>query len=126
MERYNKKRLLEKETPKHHKTVTKTSLYLFDSYHKYLITNQNSSTHNTNKTSTGMMICTIKTNSYKHNFDKPPEQIEDDDIFTDSHVSDKLRSALIDLWTVHPQLPNTSLLPKFRPLPNLQNVKHRS
>ena len=28
---------------------------------------------------------------YKHNFNKPPEQIEDDDITTESQLSDKLR-----------------------------------
>ena len=50
---------------------------------------------------------------YKNNFNKPPEQIEEDDILTDPLVSDKLRYALIDLWTVNPQLPITSSLPNF-------------
>ena len=55
---------------------------------------------------------------YKHNFNKPPEQIEEDDIITHSHVSDKLRYALIGLWTVNPQLPITLPLPNFRQPPN--------
>ena len=51
----------------------------------------------------------------KHNFDGAPEQSEDDDIITDSHVSDKRRNELIHLRTVIPQLPNTSPMPNFRP-----------
>ena len=57
---------------------------------------------------------------FKHSFDKLPEKIKDDDIFTDSHVSDKHRYALIDFWTVNPQLTNTSSLPNFRPPLNFE------
>ena len=38
----------------------------------------------------------------------------------DAHVSDVLRYALIDLWTVNPYLPDTSPLPNFRPRPQNQ------
>ena len=51
---------------------------------------------------------------FKHIFSKPPERTEYDNINTDSHVSDKLRYASIDLRTVFPQRFNTSRLPKFR------------
>ena len=54
---------------------------------------------------------------FKHSSDKSLEQTDEYDIFTDSHKSDKLRYALIDKWTVNPQQPNTSTLPKIRPRP---------
>ena len=41
-------------------------------------------------------------------------------MITDAHVSDALRHALIDLWTVNPHLPDTSALPHFRPRPQNQ------
>ena len=55
----------------------------------------------------------------KDTYNKPNNQIESDDLITDAHVSDKLRYALIDLWTVNPHLPDTSTLPNFQP--RLQN-----
>ena len=58
---------------------------------------------------------------YKFVYNKPNDQIECDDLIMDAHVSDVLRCALIDLWTVNPHLPDTSALPNFRPRPqNLQ------
>ena len=51
---------------------------------------------------------------YKDTYNKPKHQIECDDLITDAHVSDALRYALIDLWTVNPHLPDTSPLPNFR------------
>ena len=58
---------------------------------------------------------------YKDTCNKPNEQIKNDDLITDAHVSDALRYALIDLWTVNPHLPDTSALPNFQPKPqNLQ------
>ena len=57
---------------------------------------------------------------YKDTYNKPHDQIECDDLITDAHVSDALRHALIDLWTVNPQLPDTSALPNFRPRPQNQ------
>ena len=58
---------------------------------------------------------------YKDAYNKPNDQIESDDLITDAHVSDALRYALIDLWTVNPHLPDTSALPNFQPrLPNQQ------
>ena len=57
---------------------------------------------------------------YKDTYNKPNDQIESDDLITDAHVSDALRYAVIDLWTVNPQLPDTSPLPNFRPRPQNQ------
>ena len=57
---------------------------------------------------------------YKDTYSKPNDQIECDDLITDAHVSDALRHALIDLWTVNPHLPDTSALPNFRPRPQNQ------
>ena len=45
---------------------------------------------------------------YKNTYNKPIDQIESDDLITDAHVSDALRYALIDLWTVIPHFPVTS------------------
>ena len=57
---------------------------------------------------------------YKDTYNKLNDQIEYDDLITDAHVSDALRYAVIDLWTVNPQLPDTSPLPNFRPRPQNQ------
>ena len=57
---------------------------------------------------------------YKDTYNKPNDQIECDDLITDAHVSDALRHALIDLWTLNPHLPDTSALPNFRPRPQNQ------
>ena len=52
---------------------------------------------------------------YKDTYNKPNDQSESHDLITDAHVSDALRFALIDLWTVNPHLPDTSALPNFQP-----------
>ena len=57
---------------------------------------------------------------YKDTYNKPNDQIESDDLITDAHVSDALRHALIDLWTVNPHLPDTSALPNLQPRPQNQ------
>ena len=57
---------------------------------------------------------------YKDTYNKPNDQIECDDLITEAHVSDALRYALIDLWTVNPHLPDTSTLPNFPPRPQNQ------
>ena len=57
---------------------------------------------------------------YKDTFNKPNDQIECDDLISDAHLSDALRYALIDLWTVNPHLPDTSALPNFQPRPQNQ------
>ena len=57
---------------------------------------------------------------YKDTYNRPNDQIESDDLITDAHVSDALQYAVIDLWTVNPQLPDTSPLPNFRPRPQNQ------
>ena len=57
---------------------------------------------------------------YKDTYNKPNDQIESDDLITDAHVSDALRYALIDLWTVIRHLPDTPALPNFQPRPQNQ------
>ena len=57
---------------------------------------------------------------YKDTYNKLNDQIECDDLITDAHVSDALRHALIDLWTVNPHLPDTSALTNFPPRPQNQ------
>ena len=54
---------------------------------------------------------------YKDTYIKSNDQIESDDLITDANVSDELRYALIDLWTVNPPLPDTSSLSNFQPRP---------
>ena len=57
---------------------------------------------------------------YRDSYNKPNDQIECDDLITDAHVSDALRYALIDFWTINPHLPDTSALPNFQPRPQNQ------
>ena len=57
---------------------------------------------------------------YKETYNKPNDQIECDNLIIDTHVSDALRYALIDLWTVNPHLLVTSALPNFQPRPQNQ------
>ena len=57
---------------------------------------------------------------YRDTYNKPNDQIECDDLITNAHVSDALRYALIDLWTVNPHLPDTSALPNCQPRPQNQ------
>ena len=52
---------------------------------------------------------------YKKTYNKPKDQLESDDLVTDAHLSDALRFALIDLWSVNPHLLDTSALPTFQP-----------
>ena len=61
---------------------------------------------------------------YKDIYNKPNDQIESDDLITDAHVSDALRYALIDLWTVNPHLLDTSALPNFQP--RRQNLQRQT
>ena len=46
---------------------------------------------------------------------KPNDQIENDDLNTDAHVSDAPRYTLMDLCTVNPHLPVASALPNIHP-----------
>ena len=57
---------------------------------------------------------------YTDTYNKPNDQIESDDLITDAHVSDALRYALTDLWTVNPHLPDTSALSEFPQRPQNQ------
>ena len=60
---------------------------------------------------------------YKDTYNKVKDQSHCDDLITDAHVSDALRDALIDLWTVSPQLLDTSALPNFQPTPQNQQTQ---
>ena len=57
---------------------------------------------------------------YKDTYNKLGNQTEYDDLITDAHVSNAIRYAVIDLWAVNPQLPDTSPLPNFRSRPQNQ------
>ena len=57
---------------------------------------------------------------YKNTNNKPNDQTESDDLITDAHVSDALRYALIDLWTLSPHLFDISSLPNNQPRPQNQ------
>ena len=59
----------------------------------------------------------------KLGYNKPTDQTENNDLITDSHVSDALRYALIDLWTVNPHSSDMSPLPKFQPRPQNQQTQ---
>ena len=54
---------------------------------------------------------------YKDTHNKPNDQVEGDDLITDADVSDALRYAVSDLWTVNPQLPDTLALPNIQTRP---------
>ena len=45
---------------------------------------------------------------YRHNHKEANDQIESNDLITDSNVSDALRHAKVDFWTVNPQLRDKS------------------
>ena len=61
---------------------------------------------------------------YKDTYNKPNDQMESDDLSMDAHVTGSLRYALIDLWTVNPNLPDTSPLPNFQPRPQNQQKQN--
>ena len=50
---------------------------------------------------------------YQYIYNDPIEQNEGENIIADSHLLDKTRYALTDLWTVEAQLPSTSPLTHF-------------
>ena len=55
---------------------------------------------------------------YDHNQNEQSEQSESHNLITDSYVTDVLQDALLNLWTVNPQLSETSPpLPRFPPRP---------
>ena len=103
IERYNKMHLIKKESPTHHDTAKQdipTMVRLspeIPNYEPHCIDPHyqrdpywNDEYHDQEKL------------EYKHIFNKPPEQIEGDEIIMDSHVSGKLSYALIGLWTDSP------------------------
>ena len=105
-------------------TIQRVLTHNLEPSQKSLHTTHTSLTFNTDLTPIGMKNFMTKTNWSTKIFtikNKPNDQIESDDLITDAHVSDALRYALIDLWTVNPHLPDTSALPNFQPRPqNLQ------
>ena len=114
IKRYNKIHCLKKETPIHNKTVKQHISTLFrplpeiSGYQPKLIDPhyEHTSFWKDDRYDQGKL-------EYNHNFSKPPKQIEDDDIITDSHVSDKLKNPLIDFWTLCPQLPKNFTISDF-------------
>ena len=54
---------------------------------------------------------------YKINYNNPNDPIENNDFIRDSHVSNAPRYATFGLWTVTPQLGDTSPLPNIQPRP---------
>ena len=116
--------LKQKETPLHHRTVTqKTSrpFRLLPTIPDY--EPQSIDSHYQQDPCCNDHLYDQEKLEYKHNFKKSPEQIEEDDITTVSLLSNKLRYAFIDLWTVNPQLRRTSPLPNLRPLTNFTNCQ---
>ena len=102
-------------------TTQTTSAHNLDLFRKLLHTTHASLTLNMDLTPIGMKNYMTKT-SWKAKI--PNDQIECDNLITDAHVSDALRHALIDLWTVNPHSPDTSALPNFRP--SLQNQQRHT
>ena len=108
-------------------TTQTTSKLNLDRFQKSLHTTHTSLTLNTDMTPIGMKTYMIKTIlEYKDTYNKPDDQIESDDLITDAHVSDALRFALIDLWTMNPHLLDTSASPNFQPRPQNQQRQYQS
>ena len=125
MERNKKMQLFEKETPIHHKTVKEdifTSFRPLPGTSKYM--NHLIGPHYWQAPYWNNALLEQQILEYKHNFNKPPEEIAHLDIITESKVSEKLRYALIDLWTANPQLTNSSPSPNFSPPNNF--TKHQT
>ena len=57
---------------------------------------------------------------HKDNPNKTNDQIERNDLITDSQVSETLRCAIIVMWTLNPQLPDTSPFRNFPSTPQKQ------
>ena len=119
LERYNKRHWIKIETPVHPKRVKQDISKPFPPLPKIPdYAPQFLDPHNEQDPYCKDDLYNQENLKYKHNFNRPLEQIEDDDVITHSHVSHELRYALIDIKTVNPQLPNTSPLPKFGPPTN--------
>ena len=58
---------------------------------------------------------------YRHNYNKPTVQIEDEDIIDDSSLSDTPRPALLDLWTITSSLPGKSSKSQLTPFVQPKN-----
>ena len=63
---------------------------------------------------------------YKDTYNRPNDQNEVDDLIKNAHVSDALRNAPLDLWTLNPYLPEISALTNFQPRPQNQQKGKRS
>ena len=124
IERYNKMPLNKKEIPIRQKSVKQNVSATFRLCPKYQNTSDILLIHSINDPYWDDDFYDQEKLEFKNNFDRSPEQNEGDGVITDSHVSEKLRYVLIDLWTVNPQLLNTSPLPNFRPPPNLSKYQN--
>ena len=84
IERYNKTHLLKKQTPIHHRTVTQNTSTPFwplpeitDHEPQFIDSHYQQDPYWNDDLYDQQKL------EYKHNFNKPPEQIEEDDIITD-------------------------------------------
>ena len=92
-------------------TTRQTSIFDLNHCEKLFLTTHISLTLNMDMTPIGMMTYVIRTNwSTKILTINPMIKLRKKDITTCLHVSDALRYALIDLWTVNPQLPDQNYL----------------
>ena len=86
-----------------------------------MVMSNNSLIYNTdgNLTATKILV-TKKVLNIKKNLSnyKKGQRMKIGDLFTDSHASDKFKYVLIELWTLHTKLANTSAIPNFRQRPN--------
>ena len=57
---------------------------------------------------------------YKDTHNKPTDRNQSDNLIADAYVSDALRYAILDLWTVNPLLPNKTPITNFEPRPQNQ------
>ena len=97
VERYNKMHLFKKGTATHQKTAKQDILAMFRHLKAILDYDQQFiDPHFQADPFWSDYLYDPEKFELKHNFNKPTGLIEDDDIFTDSHLSDKLRYAVID------------------------------
>ena len=80
-------------------------------------------TLNMDVTLIGMKAHTIETNGITKRLTINTMINWNHDLRTDSHVSDALRYASIELWTENPQLLDTSTLPQFSSRPQNHQKK---
>ena len=123
--RYDKTHLIEKENTNHQTTVKQNISTPFRLLPETLEDEPEFFDPQFQRDFTGKKIFPMKKSwNLRTIIKNQQKKIEDDDIITDSHVSDKLRFALVLLWTI--EVPNTSPLPKLRPRPISTKCNNRS